>query len=62
MRESSSEGKKQGVSDTRNPIGTPQRSARRASNSGYFSALYFELKECRREGIIESSAASADDY
>src|SRR5215469_6021195 len=59
MRTSNSSGRKHGVSDTRNPMGTPHRSASSLSSSGYFSALYFELNDRRKEGIMTEECSAA---
>src|SRR5215472_3755711 len=58
IRSSKGAGKKQGVSETRNPIGTPHRSASRVKSFGYCSCLNFELKACRREGIMTGKCSA----
>src|SRR5215472_1432869 len=54
IRSSKGAGKKQGVSETRNPIGTPHRSASSARSCEYFSGSNFELNDCRSEGIMQN--------
>src|SRR5579863_38153 len=55
---SSGLGKKQGVSETWNWTGVPQRSSINFRKAWYFSGVKFALNCCRRAGIMISKALS----